>query len=121
MKKTVICTTCPSGCEMEANFTNETDLTVTGNRCKRGEAYCFNECFDPKRTFTASVRIEGAGRAMMPVRSKEAVSKALLMKCAEEVHNVVLKAPVKSRDVVIKNIAGSGVDVIAATTLEQEA
>ena len=120
MKKTVICTTCPSGCEMEAVFTDESDLTVTGNRCPRGKAYCINECFNPKRTFTASVKIEGCKRAVMPVRSKEAVPKDKLMECIEEVHKIVLKAPVKSHDVIIENAAGTGIDIIAAMTLEQE-
>lgn len=121
MKKTVICTTCPSGCEMEAIFTDETDLTVTGNRCPRGKAYCANECFDPKRMFTASVKIEGCTRAMMPVRSEAAVPKDKLMECAEAVHKITLTAPVESHEVIIKNVAGTGVDIVAAMTLSQEA
>lgn len=120
MKKTVICTTCPSGCEMEAIFENEKDLKVTGNRCKRGEAYCRSECFNPKRTFAASVKIEGSRRAVMPVRSKEPVPKELIMNCADEVHKIKLKAPVRCHDVILKNAAGSGVDIIASMTIDRE-
>ncbi len=120
MKKTVICTTCPSGCEMEAIFQDENDLKVTGNRCKRGEAYCRNECFNPKRTFTASVKIKGSRRAVMPVRTREAVPKDMIMKCAEEAHKVELIAPVKCHDVVLSNVAGTGVDLIASMTLNRE-
>lgn len=120
MKKTVICTTCPSGCEMEAVYTDENDFKVTGNRCRRGEAYCKNECFDPKRMFTASVKIEGCKRAMMPVRTSEPVPKALIMKCAEELKGIVLKAPCSIHEIVLKNVAGSGADIITAMTLKQE-
>lgn len=119
MKKTIICTVCPSGCEMEATYTNENDLVVTGNRCGRGRAYCQSECFDPKRTFTASVIIEGAERAMLPVRSKEPVPKDDIMRCAEEIHKIVVKAPVENQEVILRNIAGTGVDIVATMTLKE--
>ena len=118
MKKTVICTTCPSGCEMEATYTDENDFSVTGNRCKRGEAYCKNECFDPKRMFTASVKAEGGERAMLPVRTRTAVAKDKIMECAAAIHGLTVKAPVRMHDVIVSNVAGSGVDIIAAMTLE---
>lgn len=120
MIKTVICTTCPSGCEMKAELGGENELKVTGNRCKRGEIYCRNEYFEPKRIFTASVKIEGCKRARLPVRSREAVPKDMLMRCAEEAGKTVVEAPVRSHDVVIHDIAGSGIDVIASMTLERE-
>ncbi len=120
MIKTVICTTCPSGCQMEAVYTDEKNFKVTGNRCKRGETYCKNECFDPKRMFTASVKIEGCDRAMMPVRTSKPVPKELIMKCAESLKGVVLKAPCGIHETVIENVAGSGADIITAMTLERE-
>ena len=55
MKKTLICTVCPNGCEIEVNYTTKEDAVITGYTCKRGIPYALDECFEPKRTFTSSV------------------------------------------------------------------
>ena len=56
MKNTVTCTVCPNGCEIEVNYTTKEDAVLTGYACKRGITYAIDECFEPKRTFTSSVR-----------------------------------------------------------------
>ena len=120
MKKTIVCTVCPNGCEIEAEYTCREDIKITGNKCNRGIAYCTDECFDPRRTFTSSVRISGAGRRMLPVRTTEPVSKALLMRCAEEVHKITVNAPVKRNQIISPNFLDTGADLIAAMSLEEE-
>ena len=120
MKKTIVCTVCPNGCEIEAEYTCREDIKITGNKCNRGIAYCTDECFDPRRTFTSSVRISGAGRRMLPVRTTEPVPKALLMRCAEEVHKITVKAPVKRNQIISPNFLETGADLIAAMSLEEE-
>lgn len=122
MKKTVICTTCPSGCEMEAVYTDENDFSVTGNRCKRGEAYCKNECFDPKRMFTASVKVEGGVRAMLPVRTREAVPRDKIMEMEPNINPCNLGGLYSPRDAQIsqfmlviaqaENAVANGVEVL---------
>ena len=119
MEKTIICTVCPNGCEVTATYTNENDITLSGNRCKRGVEYCKNECFDPKRTFTSSVKIKGAGRRMLPVRTTAPISKQILLECAEVVHNIEVCAPIKRGDVICKNVLGTDANIIAAMTLEE--
>lgn len=118
MKKTIICTVCPNGCVVEAEYTTREDIVLTGNRCNRGIAYCTDECFAPKRTFTASVPISGASRRMMPVRTTGPVPKELLLECAAGVKKISLACPVKSQQVLVKDFMGTGVDLIAAMTLD---
>lgn len=120
MEKIIICTVCPNGCEVTATYTNENDLSLSGNKCKRGVEYCKNECFNPKRTFTSSVKIEGADRRMLPVRTSAPISKDMIMDCADAVHNTKVTAPVKRGDVICENILGTGVDMVAAMTLEEK-
>lgn len=119
MKKTIICTVCPNGCEVEAVYTCKEDMQITGNKCKRGIEYCINECFDPKRTFTSSVRISSSGRRMLPVRTTAPVSKELLMSCADEVHKITVKAPVRNQQIIVENFLNTGVDLVAAMSLEE--
>lgn len=47
MKKIVICTVCPNGCEITVDYTTREDAVVTGYTCKRGIPYAINECFEP--------------------------------------------------------------------------
>ena len=55
---------------------------------------------------------------MMPVRTTGPVPKELLMKCAEEAHKISLETPVKSQQVIKEDFLETGVDLIAAMTLE---
>lgn len=121
MKKTITCTVCPNGCIVDADYTCREDLKLTGYSCKRGIAYCTDECFAPKRTFTSSAHICGSSRRMLPVRTDAPVPKELLMQCAEETHKMVLNAPVASQQVLQENFFGTGVNLIAAMTLKKEA
>ena len=70
MKRTFTCIICPNSCEITVTYTSREDAVVEGNRCKRGIAYSLDECFDPKRVFTSSVRIEDGFRRMLPVRRR---------------------------------------------------
>lgn len=121
MKRTIICTVCPNGCAIETEYTCREDLKLSGYSCKRGIKYAEDECFDPKRTFTASAHIEGSGRRMMPVRTDAPISRDLLMKAAEETGKMLLQAPISCRQVIKENFLGSGADLVAAMTLEKEA
>ena len=120
MKKTIICTVCPNGCEVVAGYTSRDDVKLSGNRCRRGIEYCINECFDPKRTFTSSVAITGAARRRMPVRTTAPISKDLLFACAEELKKIALEAPVVCGQTVAANILGTGVDLVACMTLDKK-
>ena len=85
MKNIVTCTICPNGCEIEVDYTTREDAKITGHRCKRGESYALDECFEPKRTFTSSIKITGTDRRVLPVRTTGPIPKELIMKAAEEV------------------------------------
>ncbi len=119
MKKTVICTICPNGCEIEVNYTTREDATLAGNLCKRGVAYAINECFEPKRTFTSSVKISGTDRRVMPVRTTDPIAKELLMKAAEELKTISLEAPIECGTVIVDNFLGTDAKLVATMTLER--
>ncbi len=117
MKKTITCTVCPQGCEIEAEFTGAADIVVKGNSCPRGERYAKDECLAPKRTFTSSVRIDAPGRRMLPVRTKEPIAKEMLLPCAEAAHGIHVDGHVHVGDVIRKDFLGTGSDLVASMTL----
>jgi len=119
MNKTLICTNCPLGCILEATFDKEKITSLEGNGCKRGEQYAEKEIFHPERVVTTTVRISGASIPFIPVKTENSVPKKVsfdVMKLAFGVH---LHAPIKAGDVVIKDLLGTGVDLIATRTLER--
>lgn len=120
MKKLVICTLCPNGCEIEVEYTGKTDAKIAGNRCERGSGYAFSECFDPHRIFTGSVKIDGSIRKRLPVRSNKPIPKDKMKACAELLKTVKLEAPVEAGHTVLENVFGSGTDIVATMSLRRE-
>lgn len=117
MKKTIICTVCPRGCQIEAEFTGPGDIVLKGFSCPRGERYARDECLAPKRLFTSSVRMDAPGRRMLPVRTREPIAKEMLLPCAEAVRQISLDGHVRVGDVIRKDFLGTGTDLVASMTL----
>ena len=55
MKREMICISCPIGCHLTAEWENEETITISGNKCNRGEIYGREEILAPKRVVTATV------------------------------------------------------------------
>ena len=106
------CIVCPRGCEMEVSLGDGGEvLGVSGNACKRGEAYANDECTHPKRTVTSTVRLED-GRPL-PVKTSTTVPKELVFEVMKEINRAEAKRGTRIGDVIIENVCGTGADVIA--------
>ena len=116
-KFNLVCIVCPVGCQLEVTKDGD-DITVTGNGCKRGPEYAKNEITNPTRVLTTTVKVENAKINRIPVKTKGEIPKGLLFDAMKLINKAVLKAPVKVGDVVIKNILDTGIDVVAARSLE---
>lgn len=112
-KLTCIC--CPMGCRLEVD--EENGYTVSGNTCKRGEQYGKDELQNPTRVITTTVAISGGAHNRCPVRTNGAIPKGLMFEAVEQLKKVHLTSPVKCGDVVLADILGTGVDVIATRDL----
>lgn len=58
--------------------------------------------------------IEGAALPVLPVRTAGEVPKALVHEVARALRTVTVHAPVAIGDVVLQNVCGTGVDVVAS-------
>ncbi len=110
-QKNLTCIVCPLGCRMTAEMDGGCVLQLTGATCRRGESYARAELTDPQRTLTTTMRVIGAG--LVPVKSKGTLPKALIMDSMKVINATKVKAPVEAGDVVIHNILGTGVDIVA--------
>lgn len=111
--KKLICIGCPLGCEMEAEQEGTEIISVKGNTCPRGDAYARKELTSPTRIVTSTIRVEGGARHMVPVKTRQDIPKGKIFDCMEEVRKLSVTAPVHVGDVIVKDIAGTGVALVA--------
>jgi CxxC motif-containing protein len=112
------CIVCPIGCSLEVNDEGG-NLSVTGNRCPRGEAYALEEIRAPKRTVTATCLIEGEASGAVrriPVKTAAPCPREKIPALLEDIYKAKVALPVRSGDVVLANWNGEGIDVIATRT-----
>lgn len=108
------CIGCPLGCAVAVEIEeNGQIVNVTGNTCKRGDDYARKEVSNPTRIVTSTVRVEGGTSDMVSVKTKTDIPKNKIFACMEGLKGVCVKAPVHIGDVIVENIAGTGVDVVA--------
>lgn len=112
-KRELICIGCPLGCPVTVTMEGGEVTAVTGNTCKRGDVYARKEVTNPTRIVTSTVKVEGGTVDMVSVKTREDVPKAKIFDCVKALKGVVVKAPVCIGDVILKDVAGTGVDVIA--------
>jgi CxxC motif-containing protein len=112
-KREIICIGCPVGCPLEVEIENDVVTKVTGNTCKRGETYAQKECTNPTRIVTSSVVVADGIEAVVSVKTERDIPKGKIFECMRALKNVVVKAPVHIGDVIVKNIVGTGVNIIA--------
>ena len=113
--KELICIVCPKGCHLKVDENN--GYAVTGNGCPRGAEYGKAELTNPTRVVTSTVRIQGAALPRCPVKTNGAIPKGMIFDIMKALDEVSLTAPVTVGDVVIENVCGTGVNVVAARTM----
>ncbi len=115
MIEKIICTICPIGCEIEVvgDKKNKSVSSLNGYKCNRGKEYSINEFIAPVRTITTTIKISNWKEPLIPVRTDKGVLKDKQMDCMEEINKVEVKPPIKRGDILIENILGLNVNVIA--------
>ena len=119
-ERTIICTVCPMGCSMTVKADGDDIVSVEGNECPRGEDFARDEYTCPTRTLTSSVLISGSKEPLLPVRTEKPVPKAKFNECMEAIKLVRVKPPVKMHQVIIHDLAGTGIDLIATCRRDVE-
>ena len=103
-KRELTCIGCPLGCSITVTMENAEILDVTGNTCKRGDAYARKEVTHPTRIVTSTVRVSGGTIPMVSCKIF-AIINALC--------GITVPAPVSIGDILVQDVAGTGVDIVA--------
>ena len=110
MKRDMVCIICPRGCSLCAQIQSD-GVTVTGNACPKGQEYAVNECTNPVRTVTATVRVSNRHNTMVSVKTASPVAKGKMMEVMAVLRRIQVAAPVHIGDVIAKNVCGG--DIVA--------
>jgi len=113
--KELICIMCPKGCHLSV----DDDLNVTGNTCPRGVTYGKQEVTDPRRYLTSTVRLNSKHSRRLPVISSGDLPKARVSDVVKYLDTVEVSAPVNVKDVIVKDVLGLGVDILATRTIKE--
>lgn len=114
----LVCINCPRGCNLTVEEVNG-QIQVSGNSCPRGETYAINEMTNPLRTVTTTVKVVSKKHTRLPVITSSPVPKDKVMDVVRALKDVEVKAPIKLNDIVLKNIIGLDVDIIASKTINE--
>jgi len=114
-QKELVCIACPMACRMVVSVEGGGQITVTGNRCPRGEAYGREEVLSPKRILTAVVPTDSAEFPFAPVRTDRAIRREKAGELLAMLYGRKLLLPVREGQVVIGEFDGAR--VLATRTL----
>lgn len=112
-ERKLICIGCPMGCPLTVEVDGGEVVSVTGNTCKRGDVYARKEVTNPTRIVTSTVRVTGGDRDMVSVKTKEDIPKGKIFECVKALKGVSVQAPVHIGDVILEDVAGTGVPIVA--------
>ena len=117
---TLPCINCPVGCILNVTVKDGEVTNVSGNTCDRGDTYGRAEVTAPVRIVTSSISVSGGERDIVAVKTAEAIPKGKIGECIKEIAKVRAKAPVKAGDILMENVAQTGIKVIATANVTAE-
>lgn len=116
-RKELICIGCPLGCNLTVEMDGVQVISVSGNTCKRGDDYARKELTDPRRIVTSTVPVTGGNLPVVSVKTASDIPKGKIRECLVALKRVALTAPVQIGDVIVENVADTGVDVVATKSI----
>lgn len=105
------------GCHLQVDDRDRNNITVEGNTCPRGAKYAKDEVTCPKRVVTSIVNVTGGEINMVSVKTSDAIPKEKMFDALKLLDNISVSAPVEIGQVIIKDIFGLGVDIVATKTV----
>lgn len=115
-----LCTGCPLGCRLEVDEVEGDIVEIRGFECAKGKRYARQEHTDPRRPLSSTVAITGGVLARLPVRTAEAIPREVVQPAAQALRDVRVAAPVRRGDVVLADVLGTGIDVVASRGMSLE-
>jgi CxxC motif-containing protein len=106
------------GCRMAITKIDD-EFKVEGNTCKRGGKYGIQEITAPKRMVTSTIKIEGSVLNMLPVKTSDSIPKEMIFDLMDVLNKLRVNAPIKMGDIMIEDVLGTGVNIVATRSIKK--
>lgn len=120
-QRNLICINCPLGCALTVTLENGLVTQVTGNTCPRGDAYGRKELTNPTRIVTSTVTVKGGHLPVVSVKTDSDIPKGKISAVMQSIRSAAVTAPVRIGDVLIRDAAGTGVNIVATKNIDKKA
>ncbi len=113
MLKEYICISCPIGCHLTLEENNG-EISITGNKCKRGDIYAREEYIAPKRVVTATALLKKStlSKRRIPVKTDKPILKEHISDLLKEIYSIEVSSPITCGTVIISDYKNTGVSVV---------
>lgn len=119
--KHLTCICCPMGCQISVDMENGEVKNITGYTCNRGKIYAAKEVVSPTRVVTTTVKVDGGELPVVSVKTQTDIPKGKIFDVMAAMETVHVPAPVHIGDVVLPDVAGTGVNMVATKNVGREA
>jgi len=72
------------------------------------------EMTDPRRMVATTIKVKNGFHPLLPVYTEQPVPKPLIPQVLAEIRKVEVTAPVKMKSVILENVLGTGINVLAS-------
>lgn len=116
----ITCIGCPIGCSLTVTVADGVVTKVSGNECGHGPTYARQECTRPERMVTALMSVPGLAQPLS-VKTARPIPKDKIHECLEAIRQVRPSLPQRIGQVVLEDVAGTGVPLLATCDLSAPA
>ncbi|MGL4571282.1 MAG: DUF1667 domain-containing protein [Clostridium sp.] len=113
----LVCLACDRYCNLLVDMKKNKVISIKGNGCRNGISYAKKECIVPSITVTTVITVANGTSKIVPVKSEIVVPKTLIFEILKELRDLKVNAPIKSGDIIKKNILNTGINIVATGTV----
>ena len=117
-ERTIVCLSCPKGCRVKVKANGDEIKDISGHECPQGIEYAKNEYLNPTRILPTTVRVKNGQIALVPVKTAAPIPKGKIGEAMQKLAEIEVKAPVELGQIIVENIAETGVDVVATRSIK---
>lgn len=110
----LICICCPNGCLLRVTKEGP-EYKVEGNKCPKGLDYAIKEFSSPSRNISSNIRLIGDDAAVISCKTDREIPKGKIAEVMQEIHRAKAQRPIEVGDVLIRDVAGTGANIVATT------
>lgn len=118
-EKEITCIVCPIGCKILVKTNGKHFDICNGNKCKKGIEYARSEALDPRRMLTSSVLVNKGEWPLVSVKSSKPVPKNKINQVLKLIKKAKVDAPINLGQNILKNVANTGIDIIATKSVKK--